>query len=59
MRMLMDDADLRRRMGLAGRERVLEMFNWRKAALATEAVYREVLGGKPAPEGAPEPRPPA
>jgi glycosyltransferase involved in cell wall biosynthesis len=59
MRTLMDDADLRRRMGLAGRERVLEMFNWRKAALATEAVYREVLGGKPAPEGAPEPRPPA
>jgi glycosyltransferase involved in cell wall biosynthesis len=47
MRTLMDDADLRRRMGQAGRERVLEMFNWRKAALATEAVYREVLGGKP------------
>jgi glycosyltransferase involved in cell wall biosynthesis len=46
MRTLMDDADLRRRMGQAGRERVLEMFSWRKAALATEAVYREVLRGR-------------
>ena len=44
MRTLMGDADLRRRMGQAGRERVLEKFSWRKAALATEAVYREVFG---------------
>ena len=45
VRTLMGDADLRRRMGQAGRERVLERFSWRKAALQTEAVYREVLGG--------------
>jgi glycosyltransferase involved in cell wall biosynthesis len=45
MRTLMGDAELRRRMGQAGRERVLEKFSWRKAALETEAVYREVLGG--------------
>jgi glycosyltransferase involved in cell wall biosynthesis len=45
MRTLMGDPDLRRRMGQAGRERVLERFSWPKAALRTEAVYREVLGG--------------
>ena len=43
---LMGDPDLRRRMGQAGRERVLEKFSWRKAALETEAVYRQVLGGR-------------
>ena len=43
---LMGDADLRRRMGQAGRERVLEKFSWPRAALETEAVYREVLGGR-------------
>ena len=43
IRTLMSDPDLRRRMGQAGRERVLEKFSWRKAALETEAVYREVL----------------
>jgi len=46
MRTLMGDAELRHRMGQAGRERVLEKFSWRKAALETEAVYREVLGGR-------------
>jgi len=45
IRTLLGDPDLRRRMGQAGRERVLERFSWRKAALQTEAVYREVLGG--------------
>jgi glycosyltransferase involved in cell wall biosynthesis len=44
---LMGDADLRLRMGQAGRERVLEKFTWRKAALETEAVYREVLSARP------------
>jgi glycosyltransferase involved in cell wall biosynthesis len=48
MRTLMGDTDLRRRMGQAGRERVLEKFSWRKAALETEAVYHEALGGRPA-----------
>ena len=48
MRTLMGNPDLRRRMGQAGRERVLETFSWRKAALETEAVYREVLAGRPA-----------
>jgi len=48
IRMLMGDAELRHRMGQAGRERVLEKFSWRKAALETEAVYHEVLGARPA-----------
>jgi glycosyltransferase involved in cell wall biosynthesis len=48
IRTLMGDAGLRRRMGQAGRERVLENFSWRKAALETEAVYREVLSGRQA-----------
>jgi glycosyltransferase involved in cell wall biosynthesis len=46
---LMGDADLRRRMGQAGRERVLEKFSWPRAALETEAVYREVLSGSRTP----------
>ncbi len=45
IRTLMGDPELCRRMGQAGRERVLEKFSWRKAALETEAVYHEVLGG--------------
>ena len=53
IRTLMGDADLRRRMGQAGRERVLEKFSWRKAALETEAVYREALGGRGCPTPAP------
>jgi glycosyltransferase involved in cell wall biosynthesis len=39
---LMADPQLRRRMGKAGRQRVLENFSWRKAALGTEAVYRRL-----------------
>ncbi|MDP2948501.1 MAG: glycosyltransferase family 4 protein [Chloroflexota bacterium] len=42
MRSLMEDAQLRRRLGQAGRQRVVEKFSWRKAALETEAVYAEV-----------------
>jgi glycosyltransferase involved in cell wall biosynthesis len=39
---LMADPQLRRRMGQAGRQRVLENFSWRKAALRTEAVYQRL-----------------
>jgi glycosyltransferase involved in cell wall biosynthesis len=41
---LMADPQLRRRMGKAGRQRVLENFSWRKAALGTEAVYQRLRG---------------
>jgi glycosyltransferase involved in cell wall biosynthesis len=50
---LMRDAQLRRRMGHAGRQRILEKFSWRKAALQTEAVYKQVC--QPSPAAASEP----
>jgi glycosyltransferase involved in cell wall biosynthesis len=50
---LMRDAQLRRRMGQAGRERILEKFSWRKAALQTEAVYQQVC--QPSPAAASDP----
>jgi len=49
----MRDAQLRRRMGQAGRQRILEKFSWRKAALQTEAVYQQVC--EPSPAAASEP----
>jgi glycosyltransferase involved in cell wall biosynthesis len=43
IRMLWNDAELRARLGKAGRERVLNAFSWRKAAEETLAVYQEVI----------------
>jgi glycosyltransferase involved in cell wall biosynthesis len=48
IRMLMDDAALRDRLGRAGREAIVRRFNWRKAAEETLAVYEELLGGREA-----------
>jgi glycosyltransferase involved in cell wall biosynthesis len=42
---LLDDPSLRETMGLAGRERVLDMFTWKKSAERTAAVYREAIAG--------------
>jgi glycosyltransferase involved in cell wall biosynthesis len=42
IRMMWNDAGLRKRLGEAGRQRILENFNWRKAAEETLAVYEEV-----------------
>ena len=39
----LDDADLRRRLGVAGRQRVLERFTWRATAEATVEHYRQVV----------------
>jgi glycosyltransferase involved in cell wall biosynthesis len=39
----LDDADLRGRLGAAGRARVLEKFTWRATAETTVEVYRQVL----------------
>ena len=39
----LDDAELRARMGAAGRARVLDRFTWRATAEATVDVYREVI----------------
>ncbi len=39
----LDDADLRARVGAAGRERVLARWTWRRCAEQTVEEYREVL----------------
>ena len=40
---LLGDADLRQRLGQAGRERVLRHFTWARAAEGTVARYREAI----------------
>jgi glycosyltransferase involved in cell wall biosynthesis len=50
---LMRDGQLRRRMGEAGRQRILDRFSWSKAALQTEAVYRRLSEPSPAPASEP------
>ncbi|OEU97934.1 glycosyl transferase family 1 [Streptomyces qinglanensis] len=51
---LLADPELRARLGAAGRERVLEKFTWRRAALRTVECYRAAMG-----EPARRARPPA
>jgi glycosyltransferase involved in cell wall biosynthesis len=41
---LLGDAELRARLGRAGRERVLRHFTWARAAEGTVARYREAIG---------------
>ncbi|MBI2704849.1 MAG: glycosyltransferase family 4 protein [Actinobacteria bacterium] len=40
---VLDDPELGRRLGRAGRERVLERFTWRRCAAATVERYHEVI----------------
>jgi glycosyltransferase involved in cell wall biosynthesis len=49
---LMDDPELRARLGAAGRERVVSRFTWQVTASGTAACYQAMLEGKPLP-GAP------
>jgi glycosyltransferase involved in cell wall biosynthesis len=49
---LLDDPELRTRLGAAGRERVVHRFTWQVTAAGTAACYRAVLDGDPLP-GAP------
>ena len=49
---LLDDPELRARLGAAGRERVVSRFTWQVTAAGTAACYEAVLAGKPLP-GAP------
>jgi len=43
IRMMWNDAALRERVAEAGRRRIIDTFNWGKAAVETLAVYDEVL----------------
>ena len=44
VRRLLDDPELRARLGASGRERVLRRFSWAQAAVATVDEYRRVIG---------------
>jgi len=50
---LLDDPELRARLGAAGRERVINRFTWEVTAAGTAACYQALLAGEPLP-GAPE-----
>lgn len=45
---LLGDADLRRRLGAAGRERVLRRFTWEQAAIGTAEHYRAAIAAQSA-----------
>ncbi|GGO80262.1 glycosyltransferase family 4 protein [Wenjunlia tyrosinilytica] len=45
---LLGDPDLRRRLGAAGRERVLRRFTWEQAARGTADRYREAIAARAA-----------
>ncbi|MFF8275031.1 glycosyltransferase family 4 protein [Streptomyces lateritius] len=49
---LLGDADLRARLGAAGRARVLANFTWARAAQGTADLYREAIARSGAPRGA-------
>ncbi|MFD8819453.1 glycosyltransferase, partial [Streptomyces sp. NPDC059627] len=55
---LLGDAELRLRLGRAGRERVLRHYTWARAAQGTVARYREAMGRAAGAGGAPPPPPP-
>jgi glycosyltransferase involved in cell wall biosynthesis len=44
LRRLLDDGELRRRLGAAARERVQEHFSWQRTTDLTLAVYEDVVG---------------
>ncbi|MER7619883.1 glycosyltransferase family 4 protein [Streptomyces sp. NPDC126503] len=54
---LLGDAELRARLGAAGRARVLDRFTWARAAQGTAELYREAVArqGAPAPRGGTRP----
>jgi glycosyltransferase involved in cell wall biosynthesis len=41
----LEDAALRERIGVSGRNRVQELFSWRRCAVATVEQYRSVIAG--------------
>ena len=49
IRMLWNDPTLRQQLSEGGRRRIVEKFNWRKAAEETLAVYEEIVPRRPRP----------
>jgi glycosyltransferase involved in cell wall biosynthesis len=49
IRRLLDDEQLRDRLGAAGRERVIARFTWQVTARGTAACYDAILAGDPLP----------
>jgi glycosyltransferase involved in cell wall biosynthesis len=47
---LLDDAELRERLGANGRRRVMERFTWQVTARGTAACYDAILRGEPLPD---------
>lgn len=50
IRQLLDDAELRARLGTNGRRRVMERFTWQVTALGTAACYDAILRGDELPD---------
>ncbi len=46
---LLDDPELRARLGAAGRERVVSRFTWQVTAAGTSECYQAVVEGRPLP----------
>ena len=56
---LLDDPELRARLGAAGRQRVQERFTWRAAAAGTADWYRERIAAMAGGGSAPDPMTPS
>jgi glycosyltransferase involved in cell wall biosynthesis len=50
IRQLLDDAELRARLGANGRRRVMARFTWEVTAKGTAACYDAILRGEPLPD---------
>ncbi len=50
VRTLLDDAEMRERIGTAGRERVIERFTWQVTARGTAACYDAILSATALPD---------
>jgi len=46
---MLDEPALRKQLGLAGRQRILNNFSWRDTALGTEALYEEIVAASRRP----------
>ncbi len=54
IRLLLEDPEKCRRMGEAGRRRVMQRFTWRETTLRTLALYQEVIAASQGSDSPPE-----